>query len=96
MSEPISFDAVPITTDRGHVRLPLPFDPRDMWGRKPRHYVSGTIAGTPFDGSVGFQSGQIFLVLSKEFRQQAGIESGTSVPVTLHEADRGLVRVEAR
>jgi hypothetical protein len=52
--EPVEFTSTPVTTDRGHVRLPLPFDPRDRWGKRPRHYVEGTVAGTPFSGSVGF------------------------------------------
>jgi hypothetical protein len=86
VTESISFDAVPIKTDRGHVRLPLPFDPREVWGRAQRHYVTGEVAGTPFDGSIGFQGGTAFLVLSKDFRQRAGIELGESVHGTVTKA----------
>jgi hypothetical protein len=52
--EAVEFTSTPVTTDRGHVRVPLPFDPRERWGRKPRHDVEGTVTGTPFSGSVGF------------------------------------------
>ncbi|TFV71950.1 DUF1905 domain-containing protein [Blastococcus sp. CT_GayMR19] len=78
--EPAEFTSTPITTDRGHVRLPLPFDPRERWGKKPRHYVEGTIAGTPFAGSVGSAGGTAFLVLSAAFRKQAGSPPGTRSP----------------
>lgn len=85
MSEQITFEAVPVVTDRGHVRLPLPIDPRTVWGRKTRHYVTGQIAGHQFSGSVGFQGGSAFLVLSKDFRTRANVEPGQSVKVQLTE-----------
>jgi hypothetical protein len=81
--EAAEFTSVPISTDRGHVRLPLPFDPRERWGRRPRHYVEGTVAGTPFVGSIGFSGGTVFLVLSAEFRRKAGIAVGDEVAVRI-------------
>ncbi len=86
--EPVEFTSRPVTTDRGHVRLPLPFDPRDAWGRKPRHYVEGTVAGTPFTGSVGFSGGTAFLVLSADFRKRAGIAAGEEVAVQIAPRDK--------
>ncbi|GAB3872891.1 AbrB/MazE/SpoVT family DNA-binding domain-containing protein [Kibdelosporangium lantanae] len=85
MSEQITFEAVPVVTDRGHVRLPLPIDPRTVWGRRKRHYVVGQIAGYPFSGSVGFQGGSAFLVLPKDFRVHAGIRPGQPVTARLTE-----------
>jgi hypothetical protein len=81
--EAVEFTSTPITTGRGHVRLPLPFDPRVTWGRKPRHYVEGRVGGTPFSGSVGFAGGTAFLVLSAEFRKTAGIAAGDEVVVRI-------------
>ena len=81
--EPVEFTSIPVTTDRGHVRLPLPFDPRDRWGKKARHYVEGTVAGTPFTGSIGFSGGTAFLVLSADFRKQAGITADDEVAVRI-------------
>ena len=49
--EPVEFTNTPATTERGHVRLSLPFDPGIGGARKPRHCVKGTAAGTPFSGS---------------------------------------------
>jgi hypothetical protein len=77
------FETTLIKTERGHVRAPLPFDPREKWGRKPRHYVRGTIAGAAFSGSVGFAEGRAFLVLSTAFRDGAGVKSGDNVRVVI-------------
>ena len=81
--EPVEFTSTPVTTERGHVRLPLPFDPRERWGKRPRHYVEGTVAGTPFAGSVGFAGGSAFLVLNADFRERAGVTVGDEVAVRL-------------
>ena len=81
--ETAEFTSVPITTDRGHVRLPLPFDPRDRWGKRPRQHVEGTVAGTPFTGSIGRSGGTAFLVLSADFRKKAGIAVGDEVVVRI-------------
>jgi hypothetical protein len=88
MGDKAEFETKLIQTDRGHVRAPLPFDPRERWGRKPRHYVRGTIAGAPFAGSVGFADGGAFLVLSAAFRESAGVKAGDSVQVVI-EPDPG-------
>ena len=77
------FETTLVQTDRGHVRAPLPFDPREKWGRKKRHYVGGSIAGKPFSGSVGFAAGSAFLVLSGAFREAAGISPGDVVRVVI-------------
>ena len=81
--ESAGFTSVPISTDRGHVRLPLPVDPRDRWGQRPRHHVEDTVAGAPFTGSIGFSGGTAFLVLSAAFRKQAGIAVGEEVAVRI-------------
>ncbi len=81
--EPVEFTSTPVTTERGHVRLPLPFDPRERWGKRPRHYVEGTVAGAAFSGSVGFAGGTAFLVLNADFRTRAGVAVGDEVAVRL-------------
>ncbi|HLM04710.1 MAG TPA: DUF1905 domain-containing protein [Blastococcus sp.] len=86
--EPVEFTSTPVTTDRGHVRLPLPFDPRERWGRRARHYVEGTVGGAAFAGSVGFAGGGAFLVLNARFREEAGISPGEEVRVSLTPVDR--------
>ena len=86
MSQPVEFETTLVQTERGHVRAPLPFDPRKMWGRKTRHYVRGTVAGAEFSGSVGFSAEGAFLVLSRAFRDAAGIQAGDSIRVVIEPA----------
>ncbi len=38
---------------RKKARVPVPFDPNEVWGAKMEHYVGGTIAGMRVRGSVG-------------------------------------------
>jgi Domain of unknown function (DUF1905) len=78
-----SFEATPVVTDRGHVRLPFPFDPREEWNAGARAKVTGTIAGEAFEGTIGIRDGQAFLVLNAAFREKAGIEVGTAVEASL-------------
>lgn len=78
-----TFEAKPVVTDRGHVRLPFPFDPREEWNAGARAKVAGTIAGEAFEGRIGIRDGQAFLVLNAAFREAAGIEVGTAVEASL-------------
>jgi hypothetical protein len=84
----MQFRTTLVLTERGHVRAPLPFDPRETWGRKTRHYVEGTIAGEPFAGSVGFAGDGAFLVLSAEFRRRAGVVAADAVDVQIEPVAR--------
>lgn len=40
----------PMSKDRA--RVPVPFDPKDVWGSKREHHVGGTIAGMAVRGSI--------------------------------------------
>ena len=91
MADPVRFATRLVLTERGHVRAPVPFDPRQQWGSKPRHYVAGTIRGTAFSGSVGFSRDGAFLVLPKDFRATAGVQPGDTVEVEIRPVD-GPVR----
>jgi Domain of unknown function (DUF1905) len=46
-----------VQADGGHVRIPIPFDPREAWGVSRWYYVQGTLNGTPFRGSMGARDG---------------------------------------
>jgi hypothetical protein len=72
--------------DRGRVFITMPFDPAALWGKKGRHYVTGTINGHPFQGSLGSRGGSYFMPLNKELQSAAGVAPGDKVKVTI-EAD---------
>jgi hypothetical protein len=69
--------------DRGHVRLPVPFDPSEAWGKKPRHFIQGTINGSPIQGSLGSRSGRFFFPVAKDLREKLGLAAGAVVKVCL-------------
>jgi hypothetical protein len=42
-----------VAVDRqGRTRVPIPFDPDESWGAKPRHPVTGSVAGRPVRGII--------------------------------------------
>jgi hypothetical protein len=67
----------------GKVRLYLPFDPNDVWGKKRRHQVAGTIGGHPFEGSIGVRGGKFFVVLNAAMRAKTKLGAGDEVAVKL-------------
>ena len=74
------FRAELIESDRGVVRLVLPFDPREVLGSKR---VQGTIEGVEFESSVGIRNGVFFVPLNKELRARAGVAVGDTVSVVV-------------
>jgi hypothetical protein len=58
------FDATAQDGRRGRLLVPVPFDPDQVWGSKPRHHVGGTLDGfrvrgvvEAIDGGFGFTVG---------------------------------------
>lgn len=37
---------------KGKARVPVPFDPNELWGTKREHHIGGTIAGMPVRGTI--------------------------------------------
>jgi hypothetical protein len=51
-SRVVEFHARVTAETSGRVHVPLPFDPDDAWGSRPRHHVTGTLDGHPLRGVV--------------------------------------------
>jgi hypothetical protein len=58
------FVAKVAATRRDSLLVPVPFNPDEVWGTKPRHHVTGTVNGfrfrgviDPVDGGFGFTLG---------------------------------------
>jgi hypothetical protein len=81
------FDTIVESGDRGRVFIVIPFDPSEQWGKKARHYVRGTIDGTPFEGSLGARGGVFFMPVNKELQKAGGIAPGNRVSVVMESAD---------
>lgn len=61
----IRFDATLEVDARGVVRLRMPFDPTQIWGKARRHFVRGTINATAFEGSLGSRGGAWYFPVNK-------------------------------
>jgi hypothetical protein len=65
----------------------IPFSPREVWGAKPRYYVSGTINGFAVRGCLGALKQNYFLRLSAAWLRESGINAGDEVSVKLEPED---------
>jgi hypothetical protein len=78
-----TFETTVETGERGRVFITIPFNPQAAWGKQSRYYVSGTINGTPYSGSLGVRNGVFFMPVNKEIQQAAGIAPCDNVSVTM-------------
>ena len=68
----------------------IPFLPKEIWGAKPRYYVTGTINDIPVRGTLGAFGQDHFLRLSATWLKDSGIKIGTNVLVKLSIDERRL------
>jgi hypothetical protein len=69
--------------ERGRVFITIPFLPNDKWGKKPRHFVKGTLNGVAFCGSLGARGGKYFMPVNKDLQSQASVGPGDPVTVVI-------------
>jgi hypothetical protein len=81
MSVKKSFKGVVVKGKNGAAYIALPFDPDAVWGRQPRHRLSGTLDGLKARFIV--ESGDLALRLTPMWRRDCGVELGTKVNVVL-------------
>jgi hypothetical protein len=79
----MQFEAAVIEVGRGRAIVPVPFDPDQVWGAKPRHHVTGVVNGMrvravlePVGDGLGF-------VLGPAWRRGCGIGPGDRVQVQI-------------
>jgi hypothetical protein len=76
--------AAAVTVDRqGRTHVPVPFDPNAVWGAKPRHHVTGTVAGCDVRGVLDAADGGAVLILGPAWNRGCGPADGTTVEVIL-------------
>lgn len=63
--------------------IAIPFSPREVWGAKPRYYVTGTINDVSVRGTLGALGSEYFLRLGAAWMRDSGIEPGAQVIVRL-------------
>lgn len=63
--------------------IALPFNPDDTWGHKERHYVAGSINGSPVRGLLVSAGPHFFLPVGAAWCRDAHLAPGATVDVTL-------------
>jgi len=77
------FTATVTTAPRGHVRIPVPFDPDAVWGTKSRHHVGGTVDGMRVRGTVTAGGDGFGFTLGPAWLRGCGLAVGTTVTVDI-------------
>jgi hypothetical protein len=93
---PARFDAELVEGHKGVVVAIVPFDPEEVFDRKPvrlagrRHGwpVSGSVNGTKFDGYVGERWGRFFIIVDADLRRAAGVGAGDRVAMMVAPCDK--------
>jgi hypothetical protein len=76
--------AATVAVDRqGRTHVPVPFEPDAVWGAKPRHHVTGTVAGCGVRGVLDAGDGGVVLILGPAWSRGCGPADGTTVEVVL-------------
>src|SRR5919106_4217371 len=75
---------VAVAVDRqGRTGVPVPFDPDGVWGRKPRHPVTGSLDGNGLRGVIDREGDGHLLVLGPAWGRGCGPTDGATVDVVL-------------
>ena len=86
-SDQKTFEAV-VQKEGNFSFVSIPFSPREVWGAKPRYYVTGTINDFAVRGTLGALGQDYFLRLSAAWLRESGIDIGKTVTVKLSIEDR--------
>lgn len=68
---------------RGKLVVGVPFDPDEVWGVKPVHHVTGTVAGCRVRAAVQSTDGGHVIVLGAAWARDAPVGVGDEVEVEL-------------
>ena len=74
-----------LTLHEGHkgIALVFPFDPAVKWGKRARHFMSGTLNGVRFEGEIGFRRRVFYTLIDDELLSAAGLKAGAVAEVTV-------------
>lgn len=77
------FKATVVQDTKKRVVVPLPFAPNEAWGPKPKHPITGTVAGCNIRGFVVDHDGGWAIVLTPSWRRDCDIAPSERVDVVL-------------
>jgi hypothetical protein len=79
----MQFAATATRIARDRVIVPVPFEPDEIWGAKPRHHVAGSVNGMRVRAVIEAFEGRLGFVLGAAWRRDCGIEPGDQVQVQI-------------
>jgi Bacteriocin-protection, YdeI or OmpD-Associated len=68
---------------RGHVRIPVPFNPDAVWGDKPRHHIGGTVNHMRVRGVIEPAGDGFGFTLGPAWLRDRGLAVGDTVTVDI-------------
>jgi hypothetical protein len=68
---------------RGRAFINVPFDPDEIWSKKPRHHVSGTIAGNRWRGIIAKSDSGFGMVIGQAWIRDCPVSIGDKVKVSI-------------
>jgi hypothetical protein len=80
---PQRFTSTVVAGARGRVLVPVPFDPDQVWGAKPRHHVTGTVNGMRIRGVIELLGSGRGIVFGPAWQRDGGLATGAEVEVVL-------------
>jgi hypothetical protein len=83
MSAKQSFQAAARRLSGGSIFIPVPFDPDEAWGAKPRHHVTGLVGGCKVRGALSREGDAHGLRLGPAWVRDNPLADGDSLSVTL-------------
>ncbi len=82
MAETKTFTGV-VNEIKGRCYVPVPFDPDELWGKKQRHHIHGTINGMGYRGVIEPIGDERGFSIGAAWRRDCGIATGDKVKVVL-------------
>ncbi len=77
------FKTIVLKNNKGIVYIEIPFDPNKIFGKNLRHYVSGTINGITFSGSLIVGASAYHFQIKEALQTRANIIPGKSADIVL-------------
>ncbi|MEU4218852.1 YdeI/OmpD-associated family protein [Actinoplanes sp. NPDC026623] len=77
------FKAIAQDAGRGRVLIPVPFDPNEVWGAKPRHHAGGTANGHRVRGLIERHDQVWGLLLGAMWTRDCAVAAGDEVDLEI-------------
>lgn len=77
------FTTTVMVDERGRTHVPIPFEPDEAWGAKPRHHITGSLDGHRLRGTIDVTDAGHVLVLGPTWCRTAQLSTGDRVDVVL-------------